>query len=362
MIKNKTLKNLTIAGVCAFTGLTLAGYAAIISELHSDYVFSKGEGEGAWSSWQDVGSQHGCGTWSPLISDINYGTDFTQSQSCLQNQERTRDIYEEKSDGSKVYLRTEVDDNTITVSNTQTETGDKDFVLTQTTSAWSAWSDNGGTTNCSVYSPSVDSVNFGSDFTQSRLCSQDQVRTQTVYNHWAKGSQTVDSTNTDNQTLTNQTETQSATGDKDFILTQTTSAWSAWSNNGGVTNCGSYSPATNTIESGKSFTQTRYCSQPQKRTQTVYNVWAKGSQTVDSTNTGTQTLTNQAQTRSATGNRPLEWDYGTYITGYITSCGSTTTVRPRGSCSTKGATTIACGQVYHPGNNTYYKKSQYTCK
>ncbi len=273
MIKNKITKNIVIVGFCAFTGLTLAGYAAIIDEKHNNYLYSKGEVENAWSSWVDVDSEFDCSPWSPIVSDVNYGTDFEQTQSCSQKQERTRDIYEEKSDGSKSYVRTEVGENVISVSNTN-----------------------------------------------------------------------------------------DATGDKDYIVNQTTSAWSSWSNNGGLISCGSYSPSTSTIEYGKSFTQTRYCSQPQIRTQTVYDNWAKGGQTTASTNSGTQTLTNQANTRSATGTKPLSWQYDGYVTDLITSCGGTTTTRPSGSCSSKGSTTIACGQVYHPGNNTYYKKSRYICK
>lgn len=273
MIKNKITKNIVIVGFCAFTGLTLAGYAAIIDEKHNNYLYSKGEVENAWSSWVDVDSEFDCSPWSPIVSDVNYGTDFEQTQSCSQKQERTRDIYEEKSDGSKSYVRTEVGENVISVSNTN-----------------------------------------------------------------------------------------DATGDKDYVVNQTTSAWSSWSNNGGLTSCGSYSPATNTIESGVSFTQTRYCSQPQIRTQTVYDNWAKGGQTTSSTNTGTQTLTNQAQTRPATGTKPLEWTYINYQ-NRLTTCSGTTSTRPSGACSSKGAILTRCTiDSGAPGNNTYYAKTTYQCK
>ena len=70
--------------------------------------------------------------------------------------------------------------------------------------------------------------------------------------------------------------------------------WSGWSNNGSL-DCGGYSPAPSTQTSD--FTQTRSCSQPQKRTRATYYTWDYSSNTYRNTETDTQ---NVSSTQSRT--------------------------------------------------------------
>lgn len=43
-----------------------------------------------YTAWANSGGYYGCSAWSPLASDVNAGTSFTQTQYCSLNQTRTR--------------------------------------------------------------------------------------------------------------------------------------------------------------------------------------------------------------------------------------------------------------------------------
>lgn len=263
-----------LATAVIFSCVSFANYVAIIDESTDSYIFSKGETENGWSVWADDGIQFNCLSWLPNVSDSNFGLSFEQQQDCSQKQSRSRDIYKEISDGSKVYLRTETDNKTIIVKNKK-----------------------------------------------------------------------------------------NAVGTKDYITHQITGSWSSWANDGGVTGCSGYSPATSTVQTGQSFVQTRYCDQKQKRNQTVYDVWAKGSQTTNSVSTDNKTLTNVPQTRNAIGTKALSWEFYDYKSRLTRCTAGIGVTRPRGACSSLGATVVSCGIDYGaPGNNTYYAETTVRCQ
>lgn len=41
------------------------------------------------NAWANAGARYACGTWSPDVSTTDYGTEFTQTRSCSQDQTRT---------------------------------------------------------------------------------------------------------------------------------------------------------------------------------------------------------------------------------------------------------------------------------
>jgi hypothetical protein len=256
---------------------------------------------GSWSGWSDSGSQYDCGSWSPSTSTVNYGQSFTQSQSCKQNQTRSRTIYNVWANGTETVKTTETDAQTINETNNRTATGSKNYVTGTSYGSWSSWGDTGGHYSCGSYSPSTSTVNYGQSFTQTRSCKQNQTRSRTVYNNWADGSKTVKTTETDTQTI-NENESRSATGTKNYITGTSYGSWSGWVDTGGHYSCGSYSPDPSTVNYGQSFTQTRSCKQNQTRSRTVYNNWADGSKTVKTTETSAQTI-NENESRSATGTK-----------------------------------------------------------
>ncbi len=263
--------------------------------------FTENERADSWSSWSNTGGHYDCQTWNPNANTIDYGDSFTQTRDCSQNQERTRNVYDVWADGSETFNREESESQTITEVESQNAIGTKNFIDTTRNGAWSSWSNTGTHHSCQSWTPNVNTVDYGDSFTQTRDCSQDQESSRNVYDVWADGSETLKTTETKAQTIT-EIESQNAIGTKNFIDTTRNGAWSSWSDSGSHHSCQSWTPNANTVDYGDSFTQTRDCSQNQTRTRTIYNVWADGSETVKTTETGTQTIT-EVESQNAIGTK-----------------------------------------------------------
>ncbi|MBD77313.1 MAG: hypothetical protein CL840_00065 [Crocinitomicaceae bacterium] len=327
-----------------------------------DYI--TGSSTGAWSAWANDGSVKSCSTWSPATSTVNLGSSFTQSRTCDQAQTRTRTVYDVWASGAKTEKSTQTGTQTIEVTQSQSATGTKNYITGTSYSSWSGWSNSGGVYSCSSYSPSTSSVNLGSTFTQSRSCSQNQVRSRTVYNVWKDGSTTVKTTESDSRTV-DVTQNRSATGTKDYITGTSYSSWSGWSNSGGHYSCGSWTPDPSTVNYGSSFTQNRTCKQNQTRSRTVYNVWKSGAKTTKTTESGSQTV-NVTESRSATGTKNIvvgsESTTGAWSYTASASCGgwspATSTVNygtsftQTQSCSRPRERTITTYNVWTNGTKT----------
>lgn len=277
-----------------------------------DYITSSSNG--TWSEWVNDGAVTSCSNWSPSPSTVNLGDSYTQSRSCSQAQKSQRDIYDVWKSGKQTLNRVEPRSQTITVNQTQGATGSKDYITTTSNGSWSAWSDDGGQYNCSGWSPSPSSQT--SNFTQSQSCKQNQKRTRTIYNVWKSGKKTAKSTETGSQTV-NETNTRSVTV-----------SWSAWSNDGGVTGCSGWSPSPSTVNAGTTFTQSRSCTQPRKRTR-YYKV---GSSTISSATESGSTSVSQSQSATGTKDYITNSNYKGSWSGWSNDGGQY-------SCSSWGAST-----------------------
>jgi hypothetical protein len=258
-----------------------------------------GSREGVWSSWSDVGSHFNCDVWSPNVTEKDYGESFTQTRNCSQNQERTKEIYNVWADGSETLKEIEKETQTLTNQESQQAIGSNNIIVSTRNDSWSAWVDNGAFYNCESWTPDVSTKPYGEIFTQTRDCSQNQTRDRDIFDVWADGSETLNRNETSSQTITIE-DTQQATGTDNFIASTRTENWSSWSNEGSMYACGTWSPDVSTKPYGEIFTQTRDCSQDQTRTRRTFDVWADGSETVNSTETGSQTITTE-DTQQATG-------------------------------------------------------------
>ncbi|MFB2351014.1 hypothetical protein ACETUS_27900, partial [Priestia megaterium] len=87
-----------------------------------------------------------------------------------------------------------------------------------------------------------------------------------------------------------------------MILVSTTS----WANVGGLYDCTTWSPATNTVDQGTEFTQTRTCKQNQQRN-VSYTVASTGENPGGAW-TDSQTI-NVSQSRPATGTKIAETEF-----------------------------------------------------
>jgi len=274
--------------------------------------FNTGTQRTEYTNWLDDGSHYACETFSPLVSTVNLGESFTQNRDCSQDQERTKTVYDIWATGSETLSSTNIESKTLTENETQNSTGTKNFNTGTNRTEYTNWLDDGSHYACVTWSPNVNTVNLGSSFTQNRDCSQDQERTKTIYDIWATGSETVKSTNTESQTLT-ENETKNAIGTKNFNTGSQRTEYTNWLDDGVHYACDTFTQLVSTINLDESFTQYRDCSQSQERTKTVYDIWANGSETVYSTNIENKILT-ESENKNATGTK--NFNTGTQRTEY----------------------------------------------
>ena len=273
----------------------------------------------SWSGWIDGGSHYDCGAWSPATNTIGYGVSFTQTRSCKQDQTRNRTY---SASGSTVATKTETQ--TINENESQSATGVGSW--TSHPSTFTAWSNSGAAKDHGSWSPVASSQT--ADFTQTRSYNQPQSRTEqkreidtisgsirnvgspitharnlastesrlvdvtvsswsdttkSSYTAWSPAATTQTSTFTQSRSYTqnrervwsykassttihSRTETSSVNNQTESrSVTVSFTGWSAVAGKARYA-CSTWSPATNTVGFGVSFTQTQSCKQDQERT------------------------------------------------------------------------------------------------
>lgn len=222
-----------------------------------------------YTSWVSSGAITACTNWSPAVTTVNKGTTFTQTATdCNQTQTRSRQDRQQETN-TLVYRNSGspvVESQVVTVSDTRSATGTKELWIA-TTPTYTAWVNNGAINSCSNWSPLANTVTINSSFTQTATdCKQPQTRSrqdrEQESNTLAYRNVGVPVTETQNVTVTS---TQSAVGTKETWVS-TTSSYTAWVNNGALTGCSNWSPATSGVDFGVVYTQTATnCLQPQTR-------------------------------------------------------------------------------------------------
>ncbi len=272
------------------------------------------------SAWANDGVHYECGSWSPDPSTVDFATEFTQTRSCKQDQQRT---WSYTADSSSIHSRVEA--NTISENETQTATGSKQNWIDYP-SSFTEWTDNGARHTFGSWGVAASTQT--ANFTQNRTYKQDQTRseqprevdtitgmirnkgaaiprsqtingsepravtvtvssysntTRTGHSAWSPAPTTQTSnfsqsrSYTQNQTRTWTYKTGSSTlhtrAQTRAVASQSESrsvvvSWSNWIDSGVHHTCASWGPATNTIGYNVSFTQTRECKQDQTRNRT----------------------------------------------------------------------------------------------
>lgn len=319
----------------------------------------------AWSEWENVGGLYECSAWLPSVDDVNMGSNLEQSRGCLQLQKSSRDLYLVWRSGPEFLYKTEEREKDIFVEQSQQAEGVRDYIASSTAGDWSAWSNDGVETGCGGWSPSTATVNFGESFTQSRSCDQDQVRTRTIYDVWQSGKTTVNTTETSEQSIT-LTQTQPAVGVKDYKTGEISyGEYSDWKNSGNPSSCEEWSPSTSSVDLGVEFTQERGCKQSQSRQRTIYDVWASGRETSNSTQGNGRTI-DVIQSQPAVGEKAVivssesttgAWSYtGNETCGNwsptVSSINYGTSFTQSQSCSRPRARAITSYNVFSDGSKT----------
>ena len=271
------------------------------------------------SDWTLTGDVYGCSNWTPDPDDVETGETFTQSATdCLQPRQRT---VQKRQVNTKTQVAHNVGGLTIEKGTTP-ETQSRNAVGTM--GAWvqaqaqnTDWENVGGIQSCSNWSPATDSVETGTTLTQIATdCQQIQQRTSQAMeqNTATMAFRNVGDAVTQTQSLA---ETQSRTVEGtlgDWAAAEALT--SAWSNTGDVSSCSNWSPATDTVETGTSLTQTATdCKQTQQRTSQARE---QNSSTDNFRNVGALAQETQViavtQSRESTGSLGV-WSTATPITG-----------------------------------------------
>ncbi len=169
--------------------------------------------EPTYTAWANNGAVTGCSAWTPDPSTVTINQSFTQTRSCSQAQTRTRQNREQENYTKEIRnIGTAItENNSITVSQSQTATGTKETWVA-TTPTYTAWTNSGSPTGCSAWTPDPSTVNSGVAFTQTRNCSQAQTRTrQDREQETTTGAIRNTTTSTENQTIS-VSQSQGATG------------------------------------------------------------------------------------------------------------------------------------------------------
>ncbi len=228
-----------------------------------------------YTDWINVGGRSYINTWSPAIASQT--TNFTQTRDYEQEQERERTDREQNDFTNEIR-------STGTTTETRTITGQESRTVTVNASSWS---NTGSAYSCTTWSPSINGQT--SDFTQTRDCQQDQVKS---FSYVINGSTVA--TDIDNQTVTT---TQSRVVDVSSSSGGGSGEWSAWSTYADDQNCTTWSPDPSTVNQGESFTQTQTCDDYQER----FKYYIIGGQVFD-TDRETRIITD-TKSRNATGTK-----------------------------------------------------------
>ncbi len=197
-----------------------------------------------YSEWTNAGARTDQTNWTPVAA--NQTTDFTQSFDFKQNQSRTEQQQQLNAGGSIVNVGSPIV-HTQVIDDTQSRT----IIVSP-----SIWTNDGAHYECGSWSPDPSTVDFATEFTQTRACKQDQQRT------WGY---TADSSSIHSRIeakTISENETQTAIGSKQNWV-DTSSTFTAWTDSGSRHTFGSWVVAASTQTAN--FTQNRSYKQAQTR-------------------------------------------------------------------------------------------------
>lgn len=166
---------------------------------------------GSWTPWETSSDMFDCTKWTPETNTVKYGQKFEQYRNCQGEETRSRTVIYTYANGTKV-TKTETETELSLIDDGQYAIGTKNYVTKETTE-YTVWADTGSLHSCTSWTPNANQIEQGKKFTQKSDCKQDQNRTKTIYNHWANGSKTVKSTNTETRTL-DESRSRTTTGTK----------------------------------------------------------------------------------------------------------------------------------------------------
>lgn len=245
--------------------------------------------------WTAVGAPYNCSNWSPDVSTIGKGLNFTQhATDCELKQSRTRheSYVDHLTHVAVPVVKPAENRNLINQSHDQSAVGTREDWMPETP-IYTAWIDTSALNGCSNWAPLSSSKTSTITFAQTaNNCTKEQSRQR---QDREKEQNTGEVRNlgapvTETQTLTDQPASR--------LYTVTLGNWT---DNGAKYDCTNWSPATSTVTVGQSFTQTATnCKQDQYRTRNESYV-ESGITIPVSVPNETRILTAQSSSQTAVG-------------------------------------------------------------
>jgi hypothetical protein len=164
---------LTMAVVIALGSVTASTYLITIDKKFGSYYNTTSKWaatDSEFTTWLDINTPYNLSEFTPLI--LNQDIDFIQNQTFDQDQTRyeQKRNYDPVTSGYRNVGLPILEENTIVGNNTRTvEVIDL------------GWNDVGIVDNCNIWTPEVESILFGEEFTQERQCEQAKKRTLEYY-------------------------------------------------------------------------------------------------------------------------------------------------------------------------------------
>jgi len=257
-----------------------------------------------YTEWVNNGSITNCTNWSPAVSSMTVGATFTQTATdCQQSQVRNKQNREQESTTNEIRnVGSAISESqNITVSSTRSATGTKETWVSATP-IYGNWTVTNNLYSCTNWTPTGASKTVSGTFVQTATnCKTD--RTRTVQNREQETTtlayRNVGSIVNSPETLVNQTAT------RNYTVTVGT-----WVNNGSITNCTNWSPATSSVNKAIGFTQTATdCQIPQTRTRVERYVDHNTGGTVTVVNTNENQTGVTSNTRAAVGTNAVRQCY-----------------------------------------------------
>jgi hypothetical protein len=162
--------------------LTYSETSFVALVYKNEYSFSvKLDIETIYTEWLNVNGLYNCEDWTPEANTQDYGIDFQQTRNCEQDQTRNVYVYQNWSIGDKTLVSETIENQTIIISENQTNVGTKDYITHTSNSGWTNYYDYGSPT-CSKWTPEQSGV-----VSQTQDCTQTTKRTITYYDHYFSG-------------------------------------------------------------------------------------------------------------------------------------------------------------------------------
>lgn len=264
--------------------------------------------------WETIGEPTSCGEFAPATSLVNWGESFTQSRNCAATERRFVGVtlFSQALNQTR-QLDPAPEFRNIAIQQSQVATGERDYSLGMQFGEWSEFANTGGAYGCDAYTPGVEIIDFGVSFTQSRTCSQTQIRNRDAFVLYASGAVIPFGEEVD-EFIVSVSEDRQSVGTRNFVSQSAVyGEWSAYVSNNDKT-CGAYPSVDEIGEQVGLFEQVRACSETRTRTRDVMDIYANGDEVVTGTETDIDTVAGtETRTLDARGwvDQAVDWSlYG----------------------------------------------------